>query len=359
MVGSTDRIEGQRLVWRGEVGEARPLLTRLLSMAEERGEPASRALHRLHLCELELRVGAWSAAQELLDEWGDPSERGVLLWPMYERCRALLAAGRGLPEEAAQWAGEAIERAEGTGVRWDWLEATRAHGVAALFGGNLQQAADDLGAVWEHTRREGIDEPGAFPAAGDLVEALVQLGDLQRAKTVTRRLRKLANEQRHPWGLATAKRSDALVRHAATRNEAAFAGLAEAADDYQGLGLRFDHGRTLLALGRSQRRLKKWAAARRSLEDAADALAEIGSDGWAEQARSELTRISGRKPRAEGELTPSEERVATLAAEGLSNKEIAASLVVTVQTVEAHLSHAYAKLGVHSRGQLARRLSHR
>ena len=63
--------------------------------------------------------------------------------------------------------------------------------------------------------------------------------------------------------------------------------------------------------------------------------------------------------RAEGELTPSEERVATLAAEGLSNKEIAASLVVTVQTVEAHLSHAYAKLGIRSRSQLGPRLAER
>ena len=56
-------------------------------------------------------------------------------------------------------------------------------------------------------------------------------------------------------------------------------------------------------------------------------------------------------------MTPSERRVVELAAEGLSNKEIAARLVVTVHTVEVHLSHAYAKLGVRSRGQAARRLS--
>jgi DNA-binding CsgD family transcriptional regulator len=276
---------------------------------------------------------------------------------MYERCRALLAAGRGLPEEAERWAAEAIERAAATGVRWDWLEASRARGIAALCAGDAQRAAHELGAVWEHTCREGVDDPGAFPAAGDLVEALVQVGELRRAKTVARRLHTLARELRHSWGLATWKRSDALVRLAAAQNETALRDLAEAAEDYRDIGLRFDHGRTLLALGRAERRLKKWGAARRSLEAAADALTEIGSDGWADQARADLGRISGRKPRAQGQLTPSEERVAALAAEGLSNKEIAASLFITVQTVEAHLSHAYAKLGVHSRGQLARRLS--
>ena len=357
MVGSPERLAGQRLVWRGQVQPARDVLAHLLSLAEERGEPVSYGLQRLHLCELELRVGDWAAAENLLDEWAAPTERQLFYWPIYERCRALLAAGRGLPDEAARWADQAIQRSEATGVRWDWLEGLRARGIAALFAGNPEQAAHDLGAVWEHTRREGVDEPGVFPAAGDLVEALVQLGQLSRAKTVARRLRRLSDDQQHPWGLITAARSEALVRLGASQDDAARADLADAADGYGQLGLRFDHGRTLLALGRAERRLRKWGAARRSLEAAAAALTQIGSDGWADQARADLGRISGRKPRAQGQLTPSEERVAALAAEGLSNKEIAASLFITVQTVEAHLSHAYAKLGVHSRGQLARRLS--
>jgi DNA-binding CsgD family transcriptional regulator len=357
MVGSPERLAGQQLVWRGEVQRARDVLTHLLSLAEERGEPVSYGLQRLHLCELELRVGDWAAAESLLDEWSAPTERQLFYWPIYERCRALLAAGRGLPDEAARWADQAIQRSEATGVRWDWLEGLRARGIAALFAGKPEQAAHDLGAVWEHTRREGVDEPGVFPAAGDLVDALLQLGQLSRAKTVARRLRRLSDDQQHPWGLITAARSEALVRLGASQDDGARADLADAADGYGQLGLRFDRARTLLALGRAERRLKKWGAARRSLEAAADALTEIGSDGWAEQARADLGRISGRRPRAQGQLTPSEERVAALAAEGLSNKEIGASLFITVQTVEAHLSHAYAKLGVHSRGQLARRLS--
>jgi DNA-binding CsgD family transcriptional regulator len=80
----------------------------------------------------------------------------------------------------------------------------------------------------------------------------------------------------------------------------------------------------------------------------------LGSRRWAERARAELERIGGRQARATGELTRTERRVAELAASGLANKEIATALSITVHTVEAHLSHTYAKLGVSSRSQLQR-----
>lgn len=220
------------------------------------------------------------------------------------------------------------------------------------------QTADSLRAVWEHTRREGVDEPGVFPVAPELVEALAELGELGQALAVTDRLRQLAEQQEHPWGLATAKRCDAVVRLAsAPYDEHAAATLAQAADDYDKLGLRFDAARSLLSLCRAQRRLKKWAGARDSLEGAVAAFDELGSVGWAELARSELVRVGGRRPTPSGELTSAERRTVELAAEGLSNKEIAQALYVAVNTVEVHLSHAYAKLGVRSRTQLAQRLA--
>src|SRR3977135_2693297 len=113
----------------------------------------------------------------------------------------------------------------------------------------------------------------------------------------------------------------------------------------------------MLTLGRAQRRLRKWGAARETLQAAVGAFEELRSDGWAEQARSELARVGARRPSPSGELTAAERRGAALAAEGLSNKEIAQALYVTVNTVERHLSHAYTKLGVNSRTRLAARLS--
>jgi DNA-binding CsgD family transcriptional regulator len=360
IAASPERIAGQRLVWRGEVTEARATLTGLLSRADERGEPASYALARLHVCELELRVGEWDAAARLLDEWVESAERELLIRPMYERCRALLAAGRGLPGEARRWAAEAIGRAETVGCRWDWLEALRARGSVELLEQEPARAAESLLPVWEHTIREGVDEPGVFPVAPELVEALAAVGRLDEARAVTDRLSELAEDQEHPWGRASAKRCRAGLRLVSARYDGqAGVALAEAAADYRRLGLPFEAARCLLGLGRAQRRLKQWGAARESLERAAAQFVELGSAGWAERARSELGRVGGRRPVTNGGLTPSERDVVELAARGLANKEIAQALSLAVHTVEVHLSRAYAKLGVRSRAELAGRLSGR
>ena len=157
-------------------------------------------------------------------------------------------------------------------------------------------------------------------------------------------------------GLATADRAAAVARLAAGYDEAAAAQLARAAAAYRALGFGFDAARALLVLGRAQRRHKKRAAARQSLEEARSGFETLGCPGWAQAAAAELDRVSGRRAAPGGGLTPGEQRVAELVASGLSNKEVAAQLYVSIYTVEAHLSRVYAKLGIRSRGQLARRL---
>ncbi|HYO33609.1 MAG TPA: LuxR family transcriptional regulator [Nocardioidaceae bacterium] len=352
------RVVGQRLVWRGEVRQARALLQSFQALTEERGEPRPYALARLHLCELELRVGGWDQAQRLLDEWAASTDSELLHWPMYERCRALLAAGRGDVTDARGWGGRALELAESTGVRWDWLEANRALGVTALLAKDVDEAVRHLEVVWQHTQREGVLDPGAFPVAPDLVEALVEAEAHDAARGVAVELNDLARIQDHPWGLAGAQRSLALVDLVGEGySETSAQMLEESATSYRELGLAFDEARTLLLLGRAQRRAKKWGAAREVLERAIAAFEAIGSPGWADDCRSELARVGARKPSAEGGLTATELRVAELAVEGLSNKEIARTLVVTVNTVEFHLRNTYAKLGIRSRVQLAPRLA--
>ncbi len=352
------RVHGQRLVWRGQVEQARPMLLAFRESAEEWAEAF--ALARLHLCELELRAGRWSQVQQMLDEWAASNDSDLLLWPMYERCRGLLAAGRGDVDDARKWAGRAVGLAETTGVRWDWLEATRALGVAGLLAKDGSGAVEHLSVVWEHTQREGVLDPGTFPAGPDLAEALVETQAYDAARDVVAVLARLAEAQDHPWARAGAERGAATVALAVAADgddtSAAWAALETAAATYRELGLGFDEARTLLALGRAGRRNKRWGAAREVLERAVAAFEAIGSPGWAEDARAELERVGARRSSGTGGLTATERRVADLAVQGLANKEIARTLVVTVNTVEFHLRNTYAKLGIRSRGQLAARL---
>lgn len=359
--GTPERVAAKRLLWRGEIERARELLSKLASLADARGEPTSYAMVRFHLCELELRVGELEAASRLLDEWAESSDFETQFRPQYHRCRALLAAARGDADDTVRWADETIERARAAAYHWDELEALRARGTAALLGQTPDRAVEDLKPVWEHCEREGVLDPGAFPVAPELVEALVELGEVEAARAVTERLGRLAERQEHPWALASAKRCRALVMLARDpQDEAAAALLREAACDLESLGLRFDAARCLLGLGRARRRSKQWRAAREVLEAAVAGFVALAAAGWADRARAELARVGARRRRADsGELTPSERRVVELAAEGLANKEIASTLYVTVNTVEVHLAHAYAKLGVHSRSQLAGSLAAR
>jgi DNA-binding CsgD family transcriptional regulator len=112
----------------------------------------------------------------------------------------------------------------------------------------------------------------------------------------------------------------------------------------------------LAALGAAQRRGGQRTAARATLREARELAHRVGATGLAEQVLEELV-IAGARPQrialdGVDALTPSERRVAELAASGLRNKEIAETLFVTLKTVEVHLGRAYGKLGVQGRSQL-------
>ncbi|MGI8885743.1 MAG: response regulator transcription factor [Gaiellaceae bacterium] len=103
----------------------------------------------------------------------------------------------------------------------------------------------------------------------------------------------------------------------------------------------------------AERRAKRRSDARGTPENALAVFDGLAAALWAERARSELRRISGRAA-TPGALTPAEERVAVLVAEGKTNREVAMALFLSERTVEGHLSRAFGKLGVRSRTELAR-----
>ena len=129
----------------------------------------------------------------------------------------------------------------------------------------------------------------------------------------------------------------------------------------EGSTMRAEHARALAALGRSLRLDRRPADAREPLRDALAVAARCGADALAAEIRTELG-AAGARPRTEAlsgpdSLTPSERRVAALAAEGSTNRDIAQALFVTPKTVEVHLSAAYRKLGIASRRGLAQALT--
>jgi DNA-binding CsgD family transcriptional regulator len=126
----------------------------------------------------------------------------------------------------------------------------------------------------------------------------------------------------------------------------------EALAHHQRLDWPHQHARTLLAHGKMLRRTGRRRDARSRLHAALDIFDGIREPLWASHARDEMARLGGRTPAGE-RLTDGERRVVELVASGRSNREVATELSVTVKTVEAVLTRAYAKLNVRSRSELA------
>jgi len=139
--------------------------------------------------------------------------------------------------------------------------------------------------------------------------------------------------------------------------EGGIATLREAVGVLESTSARLEHARALVELGAALRRANQRAAGRDPLRAGLEMAHECGATRLAERAATELA-ATGARPRrlrvvGRDTLTASEQRIARMAAEGLSNREIAQALFVTAKTVENHLGHIYLKFGVRGRGALA------
>ena len=242
-------------------------------------------------------------------------------------------------------------RARRLGASEPLLWTAEALGVLELSLGNAGAAWAAMTAFAAHVEAGGVGPVGFVPEA---LEALIALGELDRADALLERFERRGRELDRAWVAATAARCRGLLAAARGDLDGAQASLERALVEHERLELEFSLARTLLAQGHVRRRRREKRLARDALERSLALFEQMGARLWAERARAELTRVASRA--APGELTPAERRVVELAAGGRSNKEIASELFVSVHTVEAHLSHAYAKLGVRKRSQLAGRL---
>jgi DNA-binding CsgD family transcriptional regulator len=269
---------------------------------------------------------------------------------------ALARAHVGEVEEARTEAREALQAFD----RLEWIPGTIwplwALGFLELSLGDPAAAHAALGPLADTLTAMGLGDPVLGIFLPDEIEALVSLGELERAEQLVEPIEQRGRELDRPWALAVAARSRGLIAAARGDLAAAVASIEEALAQLDRIDLPFERARTLLVLGQLRRRGKQRAQARAALTAALALLEDMGAPLWADKARAELARVGGRIADSDG-LTATERRLAELAATGLTNREVAERAFVTVKTVEANLTRVYRKLGVRSRTALARVLS--
>jgi DNA-binding CsgD family transcriptional regulator len=342
---------------RGDAASAASRMEGVYRRAVDEGDELALALVPAGLAEVELVRGRWQRAQELAEEALRTTRRLASPFPL---ARGLLAtamvnAHLGNAEAARAAAVELVEAAERSGLVPFVLEGRAVLGFLALSQGDAQTARAELGPVLERLTDLGVREPVVVRLVWTELDALIELGELDQAAALAKELEARGQALDRPFALATAARANGRIHAARGDLDAALARLEQALGEHDRLGWPFERARTQLVLGMVLRRGKHKRAARQTLEEAAVVFDQLGARLWSAKTEAELARIGGRPPRT-GELTPTERRVAELVARGHTNREVADLLFLSVKTVAAHLTRAYAKLGVRSRTELAHRL---
>ncbi|GII46988.1 transcriptional regulator [Planotetraspora silvatica] len=225
-------------------------------------------------------------------------------------------------------------------------------GVAALGAGRAEDASDLLDRLIT-PGGQAAHSTFAVLAAADAVEAAVRAGRPDGASEWVRLIEEWADRSGAAWAKGAAFRCRALTAERAEAEDLyplALAGYAEA-------DRPFDHARTELLYGEWLRRARRRAQARGHLRAARETFARLGAHDWLARATTELelageAGIQAEQATGPTELTPQETRIAGLAAQGRTNKEIAASLFISPRTVGHHLSSVFLKLGITSRTEL-------
>ena len=358
---STDERENPLAIWvvarvaahRGELERARELAERSLALAVGQPQVVAGQEGVLGL------VSAWSGrpadavehfsvADEIRHEMGVRSPG--MYWWRAEQVEALLELDR---VDAAVALLDGWE-ADATRLGLDSVlaQATRCRGLVEAWSGKPHSAVARFAAADQARYGTGVRDPSDFWWRAEYAEALLEVGRIGDAVELLDRWEADAARLERERVLAQVCRCRGLVAAARGDVQEALALLEQAVRQHDAVGDPFGRAQALLALGIVRRRSRQKRAAREAIEAAVEGFEAIGAAGWAAKARSELGHIGGRV-REQG-LTAAERRVAALAAEGRTNREVAAALFLGERTVETHLSHIYAKLGVRSRTELAR-----
>lgn len=346
-------IVGHLRLYEGRLTEAEHLLSAARTEALERGNESDLVVVATSLAwaywwhnDLTAAAALTMEAVEVADRL--QSEPGRCITHAYSAVRHAFA---GQLEVARDHAHIALQVAETSGFAvgrlWAWW-ALVATGIQTAEPRAATTAVEGLLGVVDAL---GLATPVRVMALADAIEALIGSGDLERASRYIEILEESATRTSTEWALMQAHRCRAQHLAALGNLDDSWKEMTEALDHADTHELVVETARTRLAAGQIARRRRQKREAQRLLQLAHATFATGGASGFAAIALAELQRVMSRTS-AHGQLTPTELRVAELAAAGLTNRQVASRLNISPKTVESNLARVYRKLSIASRAEL-------
>ncbi len=350
------------MLWTDRLEAAADQFTAIAQRCIERGDESERAFLDFHLGQVNVWRADLAAAERVAEDSVERALQSHGDLPLFIALivRVMVSAHLGREDQTRRFAAQAAtvgKRCESSRLGL-WL--TVSLGFLELSLGDHRAAVDVLSPAVEGWSSAAVGVPPSTelvtaPFLPDAAEALIGIGRLDEAERLVDALEANGTRLDRPWMLALGARCRALLLAARGDLPDAVTAGERALTEHGRLSMPFELARTQLVVGRLQHRRRQYDAAAATVSTALTAFERIGAELWTRQARAELDALTGRQTAAG--LAESERRFADLAAQGMTNREIAATLYVSEKTVEANLSRVYRRLGIRSRGELPRALN--
>lgn len=344
--------------WTGELEAARVEAIVVRKLCLDRGAESDVMMFDAHTALADVWRGDFVAAEMVAEEAIERAEhidtqnlRGVAL-----AIRATVVAHMGRAADARNDAEAALAIARQTDTPQLGIRAATALGFVELSLGNHAEALavlEPLIAAFGFLPGNEMRNLDYVPYA---IETLISADRLNEAEPMIEKLETDGRRLDRPWLLATGARGRAQWWAAQGELDRAMGAVTDAMAQHDRLAMPFERARTLLVLGQVQRRQRLRQAAADTFSEALREFERMGAALWADRAREELGRTKVAASQ-KATLTATEQSIADLATSGMTNRDIAATLFISLKTVEAHLTQIYRKLGIRSRAQLAAKLA--
>ena len=342
--------------WTGRLEAWRDGTVDLKQLYLERGAENDVMSIAAHSALAEVWRGDFAAAAAVADEAMERAEhigtqhlRGVAL-----TMRATVSAHLGIAADARRDANAALAIAMECNTPQLALRASTVLGFVEISLANYDEAQKALQPLIDAFDVLPGSEIRSRDYAPDAIEALINVGQSAAAEPLIERLEADGKRLDRAWLLATSARCRSMWWAAEGDLDEAMRAVTEAMTQHDRIPMPLERARTQLLLGQLQRRQRFKQAAAETFAKALGEFERMGAALWAERARAELDRPKSAGQEQDSALTRGEQRIAELAVTGMTNRDIATALFISVKTVESNLTQIYRKLGIRSRSQLAR-----